>query len=159
LFYLSAITRFYRAAGVNRARELGPLAARQGRHLDAADLHVVTERVVDVEAVFVVLARVLEAKSLQLGQHFISIIIGNGISDMVHDRLALRPRLAVSWSRVEITRTADDKRQWHILRGDAVGFLSLLSEWQSDLVILEPNLIEVETFEYQSPACLKLGQV
>ena len=120
------------------------LPAGQGGHFDAADLHVITKRVRNVKAVFGIFAGIVEAQPLQFGQYFISIVIGNRVRDVVHYSLAFRPRLAVRWRRVKITRTADDKSQRHIFGGDAVGLLSLLSKWQSDLVILEPNLIEVE---------------
>jgi CheY-like chemotaxis protein len=79
-----------------------------------------------------------------------------GAFNLVDHGLALRPRLSISCRRIEIARAADDERQWHVLRSDAVGFLALLSEWQSDFGILEPDLIQIEDFRIPISGLLEI---
>src|SRR5215475_2315212 len=67
-----------------------PIAQRI--RLKPADLHVVAERIVHVQAVASGLAHVLDAHGGERGLGAVAVEVGDGVADVVDDSLCLRPR-------------------------------------------------------------------
>src|SRR5215469_2612330 len=111
----------------------------------AADLHVVAERIGHVQAVEPAFANVFHTKGLQFRLCPLAIEIRNRVGHMVDERLHLRPRhLAGRLSRIEIAGPEDEMGQRYVLGGDIVGLLAFLAERQRHVLVAGTDLIEVE---------------
>src|SRR5215472_633811 len=131
---------------MTRPRAIRPksaLAVRQRVLCKAADLHIITERIIQMQAVEPAVTYVLDSHRDQFGLGPLAVEVGNRVADMVDNRFGFRPPCGTGILRT-IERAGDDERQGYVLGRHIIGLFAYRAERQRDFGLLEPDLFQVK---------------